>query len=440
MHSLIRYLTAASFLVLLCGCAARRAPVATAARTEAVEAAEAALPAGPLVKPFEVEPQPAAPATKYADRTRLLLEAADKGRISLMLEMLKQGADINDKDDQGETALHKAVARGHRSAVVALLVRGADMGEKDAKGRTPLMAAAEQGQNEIVSLLLTPDTVQGLAGEVLKDVAADALKAALPKVTDRLSKQVSSSIDQTDQLGQTPLMKAAANGHLDCVKVLAVGFYAGDPTRQDRQGRTALILAAVGGHAAVVECLMQVPKLTLDEAKLVDNGDKNALQLAEAAGHKAVVKVLQREMLVKAAAEGDLATVKQLLETASADLPAGRVMRAAAGAGSNPVVLFLMEKWKDRPIEDKLRLMGVPPADYTGTALHVAASNGHALTVQSLLNAEWWKEKATLADFLGRSNMPTGGTTARGLAEFQKHAAVIELLDKKSKELAPGEK
>lgn len=438
MHSLTRCPLAASFLLVLCGCAGRPTAVAIPATgAEGFRALQPAL-ADPLAGPAEAEPPPA--AAKYEQRTRQLLEAAEKGRLSLMLETLKQGADINDKDDQGETALHKAVARGHRSVVVALLVRGADLGEKDAKGRTPLMAAAEQGQTEIVSLLLTPDTVRGLAGDVFKEVAADTLKAALPGVTDRLGKMASSSVEQTDALGQTALMKAAANGHLDCVKGLVVGFYSGDPNRQDRQGRSALMLAAAAGHAAVVEFLSQMPKLTLEELRRPDNGDKTATQLAEDGGHKAVVRTLQREMLIKAAAEGDLATVKQLLETPPADLPAGRVMRAAAATGSNPVVLFLMDKWKDRPIEDKLRLMGVPPADYNGTALHAAAYSGHALTAQLLLNAEWWKDRATLADFLSRTNTPSGGATARGVTESQRYAAVVELLDKKGKELAPGDK
>src|SRR5262249_2467369 len=176
-------------------------------------------------------PAPQSP-NKYSERTKQFLEAAEKGRISLMLEFLKQGADVNDKDDEGQTALHKAVAAGHRSTVIALLTHGADMGEKDAKGRTPLMVAAENGHTQLVSLLISPESVKELAGEALKSVGTEALKAVgLPGFTNRLSQLVASSIDLADQTGQTPFMKAAANGHLGVVKALE---NRADPNRRDR--------------------------------------------------------------------------------------------------------------------------------------------------------------------------------------------------------------
>src|SRR5204863_5944708 len=127
-------------------------------RGEAPPAPAAAQAAAP-----RPEHQPAAGEDSYATRTKQLLGAAEKGRISQVLELLQKGANVNDKDDEGQTALHKAAARGHKSAVVALLALGADMGEKDGKGRSPLMTAAEAGNAEIVSLLVTPGTVAALA-------------------------------------------------------------------------------------------------------------------------------------------------------------------------------------------------------------------------------------------------------------------------------------
>ncbi len=398
----------------------------------------------------EPAPKPAASAPAagtYGDRTRQFLEAADKGRVSLLMELLTKGVDINDKDDEGYTALHKAVAKGHRSAVVTLLVRGADMAEKDAKGRTPLMAAAEAGQADIVALLLTPDSVKNLAGDVMKGAAADALKAALPDLDVRLSVTRNSAVDQTDQAGQTALMKAAAGGHTGCVNALlfATGSGANSARSQsDKQGRTALMLAAAAGHADVVEamCLTYGRRATVADYRRADQNGMTAEQLTEAAGHKNVVAVLRRELLVDAAAEGDVATCKQLLEAGPADLAAGRAMSAAASAGATAVVQLLMEKWKDRLVEDKLRLMGVLPANEGGTALHAAAANGHLLTIQTLLNVAWWKDKAVLVEFIDRGNSTNNsGATASSLARFARaRPEVAEAIDKKRGELTSAGK
>ena len=362
------------------------------------------------VKPLEEfvaspEPVPANPAPapdtppKYSERTKQFLEAAEKGRISLMLEFLKQGADVNDKDDDGQTALHKAVAGGHRSAVIALLAHGADMGERDAKGRTPLFVAAESGHKELVLLLISPDSVKDMAGEALKSVGGDALKAVgLPNFTDRLGKLVSSSIDLADQTGQTPLMKAAANGHLDVVQALESRA---DVNRRDRQGKTALMLAAANGDAQMVEHLANLAQLTTEQIRAVDKEGKSALALATAGGHKNAVLALQKATLVKAAGDGQLALVRSILEGEEPpESRAADALKAAAQFGATPVVRYLMEKWKDKPIEDRQWLVGLPVKGYDGTALSYAAVAGHKQVVEALLDVTWWKDKAALLDYM----------------------------------------
>src|SRR5579864_3483202 len=347
-------------------------------------------------------PDPApAPDTppKYSERTKQFLEAAEKGRISLMLEFLKQGADVNDKDDEGQTALHKAVAAGHRSAVVALLTYGADMGEKDAKGRTPLMVAAENGHAQLVSILTNPDTVKNLAGEALKAVDGESLKAVgLPNFANRMLELVGSSIDLPDQTGQTALMKAAANGHLEVVKALV---NRADPNRRDRHGKTALMLAAAGGHAQMVEYLASLAQLTTEKILTADKDNKTALDLATAAGHKNVVLALRQALLVKASGEGQLALVRSVLDSKEFPEPnAAEGMKAAARNGAILVVRYFMDKWKDKSVEERQRLMGMPVNGYDGTALAYASMAGNKQMVDALLDVAWWKEKSALLDYL----------------------------------------
>ncbi|HEV3145470.1 MAG TPA: ankyrin repeat domain-containing protein [Gemmataceae bacterium] len=343
-------------------------------------------------------PAPQSPS-KYSERTKQFLEAAEKGRISLMLEFIKQGADVNDKDDDGQTALHKTVAGGHRSAVIVLLTHGADMGERDAKGRTPLMVAAENGQAQLVSILTNPDSVKELAGEALKSVGAEALKAVgLPGFTDRLNKLVASSVDLPDHTGQTPLMKAAANGHLDVVKALESRS---DLSRRDRQGKTALMLAAAAGDAPMVEHLASFAQLTTEKIQATDKDGKTALDLATAAGRKDVVLVLRQATLLKAAGESQMALVRDILEHKDGPaLNATEALKAAARNGGTAIVRYFMEKWKDKPIEERQRLLGMPVKGYDGTALALASINGHKQTVEVLLDVTWWKDKTALLDYI----------------------------------------
>lgn len=382
--------------VLLAGCQ----------KTEPTRGEASPAPAAAQAPAPRPAPQPAAAAADgYAARTKQLLEAAEKGRISQLLEVLQQGANVNDKDDDGQTALHKAAARGHKSALIALLAMGADLGERDAKGRTALMTAAETGNAEIVTLLVTPGTVQSLAGDVLKAGSAK-LPAGLDKLGGVLQSRVGSALDQTDPAGRTALMLAAAGGHAECVKAV---LPAGNENRArvlrpDRKGRNALMLAAAGGHADALEALLHNSwvqgDLRLADLRRTDPDGKTALDLAEAASHKQVVRLLWAETASKAAFEGDLATLKAALEKRPEVTDPQLLHRAAAG-GALAVVKHFLGQYKDRSVEEKLRLVGgkPPPSNSAPTALQVAMWGKQQDVVLALTDADWWQDKEALGAF-----------------------------------------
>ena len=82
--------------------------------------------------------------------------------------------------------------------------------------------------------------------------------------------------NKTDDLGQTPLFRAAASGHLDVVKYLAEEAKA-DPNKADNDGRTPIDGAASNGHNDVVSYLnRRSPKRKRDEAE--DDSKKSRVE------------------------------------------------------------------------------------------------------------------------------------------------------------------
>ena len=62
-------------------------------------------------------------------------------------------ADVNAKDENGNTPLHIAAEKGHENMAELLLANNAEINAKDNNGRTPLAWAENQGHKDVVELL-----------------------------------------------------------------------------------------------------------------------------------------------------------------------------------------------------------------------------------------------------------------------------------------------
>ena len=75
--------------------------------------------------------------TTVANWNQVLLNAAARGNLELVMDALQHGADINTTNEQGQTPLRLAVINGHTPVAVLLVDWGADL------------AALEEGYNEL---------------------------------------------------------------------------------------------------------------------------------------------------------------------------------------------------------------------------------------------------------------------------------------------------
>ncbi|MVW70905.1 ankyrin repeat domain-containing protein [Bordetella sp. 15P40C-2] len=83
-----------------------------------------------------------------------LLIAAAEGSLDVVKELIRQGADVNAKNNSGRTALSYASERKYVDLVTVLLANGARTDERDNEGLTPLLHAIQAQSLEIIDALI----------------------------------------------------------------------------------------------------------------------------------------------------------------------------------------------------------------------------------------------------------------------------------------------
>eukprot|EP01094_Clydonella_sp_ATCC50884_P003087 TRINITY_DN1237_c0_g1_i1.p1 TRINITY_DN1237_c0_g1~~TRINITY_DN1237_c0_g1_i1.p1 ORF type:complete len:700 (+),score=298.04 TRINITY_DN1237_c0_g1_i1:87-2186(+) len=183
-----------------------------------------------------------------------LCKAGAAGDIAQISRVLDQGADVNDKDYDGRTALHLASAKGHIDAVRFLVEHGADVNAKDrlGTGGTPIVDAVRHQHTAVVEFLRSH-------GAVLHDVASVELcRRVLEGDMDGLSALVrgGADVNAVDYDRRSALHVAACAGNDHMVRFLAEHGALLDAA--DRWGGTPLGDAIHHGHEGTAELLREL--------------------------------------------------------------------------------------------------------------------------------------------------------------------------------------
>uniref|UniRef100_A0A8C1MKE6 Ankyrin repeat domain 52 n=1 Tax=Cyprinus carpio TaxID=7962 RepID=A0A8C1MKE6_CYPCA len=271
-------------------------------------------------------------------------------------------ADVNAKDQEWLTPLHRAAASQNEGSVALLLRKGADVNAQDRFCQTALHVAAANKAMKCVHILI-------------------------PYV---------SSLNAADRFGRSALHHAVHSGHAEVVKLLVA--YSADVSCRDKQGFTPLHAAALGGHTEVVKYLLKHGAEVRDHREvygchkiiLIRLNLTDALHMVCYAGQRAVASELVNcgasvnqsnvrgcTPLHLSAASADGALCLELLVNNGANNKAGKSpLHVAAIHGHFTRSQILLQNGAEVECVDK----------YGYTPLHSAAKHGHELLITTLLN------------------------------------------------------
>lgn len=285
--------------------------------------------------------------------TPLMLAAGNKNHDTAQL-LIEKGANVNAAcTDDGATPLDYAVGAGDLPMVSLLLAKGAKVDAVDSQKNTALHQAAMQNFAKIAEILLVHHA----------------------------------KVDAVNDEGITPLMYAAMNGKCEVARVLLNNGANANAT-DTVDGMTPLHCAALEGHADIVQLLLG--KTDINKGSPPEGS--TALMLASQRNHTGVIKILIANGAIAHLAREDRSTALHI---------------AARNGHVESVNLLLQQPGVNVNAETCFYV----------TPLHLAATYGHTVVVQTLL-----AHHANAATMCSRQTTPYSAAKAKG------HKDVAEIL------------
>ena len=156
-------------------------------------------------------------------------------------------------------------------------------------GAKSLLVFAKEFENDEVARVLEEKGAREIiSDEEAKKLGIELIEKAKVGDLDAIIEFVGkgAKVDEKDNNGNTPLMRASANGHVDVVKTLIENGAKVDEKNKD--GNTPLMWASADGHVVVVKTLIE-KGAKVDEK---DNRGYTALIWASENGHVKIAKAL----------------------------------------------------------------------------------------------------------------------------------------------------
>jgi ankyrin repeat protein len=264
-----------------------------------------------------------------------LFTAAENGEAGVIRQLVMDGADPNQANSYGDTALHISATHGHETVVRCLVLQcRAHVNQPNYEGTTPLHGAVENGHGRVVRCLVVEcgadvnrsDYESQTPLHIAIQWRGDALSSYLYRMQGDqhpaddhvamvrcLVQGHGADVNLPDMYGHTALHDAASTGH-EVVARLLIHEGGGDPTQIAESGYTPLHTAAACGHVVMVRFFVHECGADPNQT---DFDDQTPLWIAAQNGWDDVVKFLARlpdtVINTRACAGGKLVTPVEVL-------------------------------------------------------------------------------------------------------------------------------
>lgn len=195
--------------------------------------------------------------TSASAATADLLAAASSGNLAEVSRLIAAGADLEQRDGQGQTPLLRAVAGNHVAVAKALLAAGASLNAQAANQDTPWLLAGASGRTEIIAAMLPLKPDLSLRNRYGGDALIPACERAHVETVKLL---LTSGIDvnHVNNLGWTCLLEIVilGDGGLRHQQVAKLVLDAGaNPNLADKDGVSPLAHARKRGQSEVAKLI-----------------------------------------------------------------------------------------------------------------------------------------------------------------------------------------
>lgn len=350
--------------------------------------------------------------------------AIEFGMIQEALQLIKNGADVNQRDKCGRTPLMAAAYKGCLQLIEPLIKKGAHLEAADDKGITALLYAVSYRSKEVIKVLLA----QGANIRAQSKEGNTAFFAAISnqdsEIIRELLKAEPKIIDEYNARGDTPLTFAIRLESLSMIELLLA--YGADVTltekskgfsplwaatdkkykaivhrllkkganvnQQCSEGRTVLMVAASKGYIDIVKVLLDAGALVnvqpidgwtalMDAAQ---NGHTHVVTELIKRGADVALQSISGETAVLSAVKRGHARIVELLIEAGADIHVKtydnwNALMLACCNGPRTLVESLLKLKVDHSLSD---------SKYGLTPLHIALLNGHTESALMLIEAQ----------------------------------------------------